>query len=342
MKRPPARRGQGGFTLVELMVAMLIGLVVVAAAAAALMVSRIGFTTVDAASQLRDNGRFAADLIQRIAVQTGFRDAYFAALTQSARPASITGFNNAKVELTNPLASSSNRNSSEAGYGSDVLILRYQAARLYPVSNPGGGANTQTDKSMIDCAGNAPAAVPDFTNANAPTTLITSIFSVDVDLNGEPSLICTYADPTTGAWTQEKLVQGVENFQVLYGVDTVTANIAPASNLPAPNVPLSYLRADQMVVPGDAAGTAANWQRVRALRIGMVMRAAPNTIQGGTPSTAPTFYPLGITPSSATGTPGSAFSSTDDPGTIFTPTADTRLREVLTFTVHLRNDQGAP
>ncbi len=34
--------------------------------------------------------------------------------------------------------------------------------------------------------------------------------------------------------------------------------------------------------------------------------------------------------------------ATNDPGTVFTPTADGRLRQVVTFTVHLRNNQREP
>ena len=57
---------QQGLTLVELMVAMAISLLITLAAVAALIVSRQGFTALDASSQLRDNGRFAADLLQRL------------------------------------------------------------------------------------------------------------------------------------------------------------------------------------------------------------------------------------------------------------------------------------
>jgi type IV pilus assembly protein PilW len=335
MTRPIVRRDVG-FTLVELLVAMAVGLVVVLAAVAALTVSRTGFTTVDSASQLRDSGRFAADMIQRIGVQTGFRDAFFAAAsTPVNRPPDISGFDNAKVNLANPLTTSTPRVATEAGYGSDVLILRYQAARLYPVAKPDGTPNTQADQGMIDCAGNAASTVPDFTVATAASARMASIFSVDLN-QGEPSLMCTSQDPTTGNWSSSPIVQGVENFQVLYGVDGVTAGAAPAAG-PAANVPLQYLRADQMVVTGDTAGTNANWERVRSLRIGMVLRSAPGSTQG---SSAKTFYPFGTTPSSAGGAAGSAFGSSADVNTIFSPTPDGRLRQVLTFTIHLRNNQG--
>lgn len=333
--RSSLRRSKG-LTLIELLVAMALGLLVVLAAVSALTVARTGFTTVDSASQLRDSARFAADMIQRIGVQTGFRDTFFAANTPVSRPPDISGYNNAKVDLANPLTSSTTRPATEAGLGSDVLILQYQAARLYPAAKPDGTPNTVADQSMIDCAGNAVTTVPDFTNATAASTRTASIFSVAVN-QGEPALMCTSRDPVTGNWSSAPIVQGVENFQVLYGVDGVTAGAAPAAGAASPNVPLSYLRADQMVVPGNAAGTAANWARVRALRIGMVLRSATASRQD---AASQTFYPFGNTPRSAGGSIGSAFGTVNDAGTIFTPTRDSRLRQVSTFTIHLRNVQG--
>ena len=73
-----AGRRTRGFTLIELMVSMVIGLLVVLAAVAALLVARNGFTATDAASQLRDNARFAVLALDRIGVQSGFKDVAFA------------------------------------------------------------------------------------------------------------------------------------------------------------------------------------------------------------------------------------------------------------------------
>jgi type IV pilus assembly protein PilW len=102
-------------------------------------------------------------------------------------------------------------------------------------------------------------------------------------------------------------------------------------------VPNAYLRADQMAVASNSAATNANWRRVRSVRIGMVLRSAQGAAQD---SQAQTFYPFGPTRSSATGSAGSAFASSNDVGTVFQPTPDGRLRQTLTFTIHLRNDQG--
>lgn len=327
------RRSQQGLTMVELLVAMVISTVIAIAAISALIVSRQGFTSVDASSQLRDNARFAIDLIQRLGVQAGFLDIEFAAkirptnnaLIEANPPPNVSGFNNSKADPTDPLNTAIARTSGSVGYGSDVLILRNQTSETFP----GSGVS---DRSMIDCAGNA--------SANLPTELATldnrviSVIHVDLGSDGEPSLRCTYLT-SAGTFATQPIVQGVENFQVLYGVDNVTAGTAPTGS--TDTVTDRYLRADQMVVSGNTVATNANWRRVRSLRIGMVIRGAVGSAQS---NTSQTYYPFGPAQSSSTAAIGSAMSSTNDLGTIFTPTPDNRMRQVVTFTVYLRNSQG--
>ena len=318
---------QSGFTLVELLVAMAISSVIAIAAVSALLVSRQGLATVDAASQLRDNARFATDLIQRLGVQTGYKDLIYITTNRltnvlgvavSPDP-DVAGFNNAIPSDSDPYNTVTARTTGTIGYGSDVLVLRYQASETFP----GSGVS---DKTMINCAGNPSAAIP----ANRDDRMV-SVLYVDIS-QGEPSLMCS-----TGPGTGQPIIQGVENFQVLYGVDNVTPNTAPAAGAANDSVADRYLRADQMVVASDPIGTNANWRRVRSVRIGMVIRGPVGSAQD---TTAQTLYPLGQAKDSAGGTVGSAMSSSNDPGTVFSPAADSRMRQVVTFTVHLRNEQG--
>ena len=99
-----------------------------------------------------------------------------------------------------------------------------------------------------------------------------------------------------------------------------------------------YRRDDPLTVGSDATSPAgdANGRRVGSLRIGLVLRSQPGS---AVDTTTQTLYPLGTTPGSASGATGSAFASTDDAGTVYTAPADRRLRQVVTFTVHLRNFQ---
>ena len=325
---------QHGLTLIELLVALVISSVIAIAAVSALIVSRQGFSTVDAASQLRDNSRFAVDLIQRLALQSGFKDIQYAATVRQAIStvalANITGYNDQKpdVSATDPSTSMLSWGTSEGGKGSDVLILRYQPSKLFADA-------TTTDKSMINCMGAAATFVP----LNRDDRM-TSILYINTSL-GEPSLMCSATTANNNTWpspaTGQPIISGVENMQILYGVESVTANAAPAANLADTSYPNLYLRADQMVVAGNANATNLNWQRVRSIRIGMVLRGPLGSAQGNVSST---LYPLGQAASSTGGAAGSAMSSTTDVGTVFVTPADTRLRQVVTFTVHLRNEQG--
>lgn len=327
------RSNQRGLTLIELLVSMVISLLITLAAVASLVISRQGFTTVDAASQLRDNSRFLQDIIQRLGVQTGFKDVISIPTSLGAPtvglidpPPYVFGINNSSRTKNNTWDEGTTRTSSSVGYGSDILVLRYQASKINNNSNLSDGA-------MIDCSGTASLAKPEDANDN-----LISILHVGISSDGEPSLMCSRSANGTAPYDTQPLIRGVENFQVLYGVDGIgpgntTVPIPVAS---ADSVPERFLRANQLTIASNEAATYANWQRVRSIRIGMVLRAPPNS---AIEQASQTYYPLGVTMGS--GSIGSAFAdSTNDAGTVFTPALDGRMRQTVTFTVHLRNYQG--
>lgn len=312
-----AARGQAGLTLVELMVALVLGLLITAAAVAALLVARRGFTTVDAGAQLRENVRFAASVIQRITVQAGFTNVSYGFFPVPGQEPPLFGVDNAQVTpgasaLAPPVFGSGNGIN-----GSDALVVRFFGANA--------SGTTTADGSMINCAG--VAEVQDLVelppDRPAPAT---SIFHIATSTSGEPTLACTYRDPSSRAWATVALVPGVESLQILYGVDGVTPGAAPAAGS-ADGVPERYVRASQLQVGANVAATADNWRRVRSIRIGMVVRGAPNSAVDRA-GTAQTLAVLG---------PG--FTSAADVGSSLVTTADGRLRQQLVFTVHLRNPQ---
>ena len=320
-----------GLTLVELLVAMILSLLVIGAAVMALLAGRRGAETVDIAGQLRDNGRFASELIQRLVVQTGFEDIRYAASPRavdkagyyalsgvditSFRP-NLQGYNNAVPSSTDPL------NGARAGGGSDVLILQYQSVKGNPFALD-GGANS-SDGSMIDCAGSAPS-----TSAAKRYDRIVSVLYVATDNQGEPSLMCMTRNDS-GIFSATPLIRGVESFQVLYGVDNVEANTAPTGDVST--VPNQYLRADQLQVTNlsteqeNENATNTNWRRVRSVRVGLVLRGSEGSAQNAENRI---YFPLG----------GENYSNVDDVGSRLAVN-DNRLRHVVTFTVLLRNCQS--
>ncbi|WP_440108294.1 PilW family protein [Acidovorax sp. BL-A-41-H1] len=319
---------QQGFTLVELLVAMTLGLLITLAASTALYVSRQGFFSVDAASQLRDNARYAQDIIQRLGVQAGFKNVFYmkggagaASGLDPNPPPHVFGINNRKRASTSAWDAGTTWGSTDAGVNSDILVLRAQVSTAAETS-------AASDGTMIDCLGVPPAAIP-----TSRDDRFISILHVQASSDGEPALMCSRG--TAAPFDVQPLVQGVETFQVLYGVDNVVPGTAPSGT--TDSIPERYLRADQLTVSGNDVATYANWRRVRSIRIGMVLRSKPGSAVD--PQTQ-VFYPLGTSKNSATGVIGSAFANaTNDPGTEFTAPADGRVRQALTFTVHLRNFQ---
>ncbi len=332
------RSRQTGLTLVELLVALTLGLLVTLAAVASLLIGRQGFTSVDQSSQLRENARFSASLIQRIVIQAGYeshRDGaasstwrYFCSGSglpcgdiDGDRNPGIVGFDNALVgSLALPAGLVSGNRSAGCGTvtdtscvnGSDILAVRYWG------DSRAGAADG--DGSMISCGG-APEV-----DGTVPAY---SIFHVARGASGEPTLACTYRD-STGDWQTVPLMQGVEGFQVLYGVDNLTPNTAPpaAGSTGFDDVPDRYLRASQLTVTGNANATMDNWRRVRSVRIGLLLRGGP----GSAIDSAATGQSYEVLGSGLT-------DATNDVGSSLTVSADGRLRQSLVFTVHLRNRQ---
>ena len=337
--RVNGRHRQAGLTLVELLVAVTLGLLVTLAAVASLLIGRQGFTSVDQSSQLRENARFAASLIQRIVIQAGYeshRDGtvasawrYFCSgsgqtcgdINGDKNPG-IIGFDNAVVSgVTLPTGLvSGNRSSGCSGItdtscvnGSDILVVRYWG-------DSRAGA-TVGDGSMINCSG---------ANELDGTVPAYSIFHIQRSASGEPTLACTYRD-STGAWQTVPVMQGVEGFQVLYGVDNVSPTAAPpAGETGLDGVPDRYLRASQLTVTGNTNATMDNWRRVRSVHIGLLLRGDPGSAVDRAASGR--FYDVlgpGLTDTD----------TTHDPLARLTVPADGRLRQSMIFTVHLRNRQ---
>ena len=333
------RSRQAGLTLIELLVAVTLGLLVTLAAVASLLIGRQGFTSVDQSSQLRENTRFAASLLQRIVIQAGYevhRDGtvdsswrYFCSGTglpcgdlNGDKNPGIVGFDNAVADgVTLPTGLVSDNRPTAATNcggvtdtscvnGSDVLVVRY-----WGDSRAGAAVG---DGSMINCSG------ANELDGNVPAY---SIFHVRRSASGEPTLACTYRD-STSAWQTVPLMQGVEGFQVLYGVDNVTPGAAPPTGSTGTDkVPDRYLRASQLTVAGNTNATMDNWRRVRSVHIGLLVRGDLNSAIDRA-ATNQTYAVL-----------GNGFTSDSDTLSNLQVPADGRLRQSMVFTVYLHNPQ---
>lgn len=338
---PNTGRKQRGLTLIELLVALGLGLLVVVIAATALLLGQQGYRSVDATTQLRDKERFAADLLARVIIQAGYQDLGTAnvSLRSTAKllgndpEPDVYGWNNAVYKAPDDLILSEstkitngNRpgsctvNDTSCKNGSDVLVVRYQGV-TNPPDYPIVADRNKADNTMINCKGEGEAGL---TNGDLNDRAV-SVFHVTRGTNGEPSLSCSYYNFATGLWVASApMIEGVESFQVLFGTDGVSPALAPSATAVQDTVAERWLRADQLTVAGNIAATRENWRRVRAVRVGLVMRGPAGSVQQA--------YPKPFTPL------GPMYASNNDTGSSLTVAADGRLRLQSTFTVHLRND----
>jgi type IV pilus assembly protein PilW len=131
-------------------------------------------------------------------------------------------------------------------------------------------------------------------------------YYIDTGASGEPALFRLSASPGS---LPEELIEGVENMQVLYGIDTDKTS---ATDITFDGVANRYVTADQVNLADD---------NVVSARISLLLRS------GAVKETAVTP----VNPFKLTGT--TAASSTR----VTTTTADRSLRKVFTVTVKVRN-----
>lgn len=335
---PLRARRQRGLTLIEMLVALTIGLIVAIAAVSTLIAGRTGFSTVDNTSQLVDRERFALDMLSKVIGQAGYEDLSANPLVTRAiakklggdPEPDLFGWNDAFYTAPDDLLITASTKIADANRdtkcgsvsdttcknGSDILLVRFQGANKPPPNA------TVADGTIINCRGESEPAL---SGTNLDSRAVNVLYVGRDASTGEPNLYCAYYDQAGAAWVAgQPLVEGVETFQVLYGTDNVNPGVAPPVAL-GDTIVDRWLRADQLKVPANDIATRENFRRVRAVRIGMVLRGPPGSAQT---RVAASLAPLG----------SPTYVLAADKGSQLDVTADGRLRRVVNFTVHLRND----
>jgi len=297
---------QTGLSLIELMIALALGMGVALASLALLNAAKSSYVAVSDGALVQDTGRYAIDVLSRAIRQANFvpyDHPVFAdsiSLDMTLLPPGITGLDNARLgsrtaALTAPVSNIANDNS-------DVLAIRYF----------GSGAGNKADGSILNCAGFAVAAPANAaaiaTPAAADDERGWSIFYVAADSSDEPELRCKYVTKNDG-WSSTAIARGVEAFQVLYGVgDGVDHHVdGPVAQ---------YRNASQM--------TARQWRQVVAVRIAMLVRGEQNSGNDAPAAVYELFGP--------------AYRNNLDPGTTVTEFKQPhRMRRLFQATVRLRN-----
>lgn len=296
----PFRRRQSGMSLIELMIAMALGMGVALASLALLQAAAASYVAVNDNALVQDTGRYALDILAHAIRQANYipydSPAFMASpafdLTQLSP--GVEGIDNSRLSshtagLLAPRANTDN-------HGSDVLALRYF------------GSGDEADGSILNCAGFAVAAPVSpamvATAASAEAERHWSIFYVAADSTGEPELRCKYRTKNDG-WHSTAIARGVEAFQVLYGIgDTAGGPVT------------QYRNAARM--------SASAWRQVVAVRIAVLVRGTQRSSDGAADQVYHLFGP--------------GYRDSLDPGvTISASRLPDRIRKQFQITVQLRN-----
>ena len=174
-----------GFSLIEMMVSMAIGMVLMVAVAQLFYGNRQTAAAQEQAARMQETARFAIQILQREIRMAGMKRTESTGTFSVASPM-ITG--------TNATAGAPN--------GSDEVTVRFWGSD--------NGAGTAADNGVVDCIGNSVRL----------NQLVIDRFHIANNASGEPSLFCQNTNPATGVVTDNELVPGVESMQMLVGVDT--------------------------------------------------------------------------------------------------------------------------
>lgn len=251
---------QAGMTIVELMVAITVGLLVVLVATSLLLSIKTSYIVQDEGARLQETGRYAIESITRAVRQAGYEnwntDAT-AILGTSEMSANISGLDASSLKekligIDAPLQKSVN--------GSDVLAIRFI----------GSGTGANGDGTLLNCAGFGVAESTDLEAGRG-----WSIFYAATDKSGEPELRCKYFGKTS--WNTESIARGIESFQVLYGIDT------DADGLPNQFSTATSINDMDKLLPLEGPNAAVRnidrnrktfWKKVVVIKIAILVRSA--------------------------------------------------------------------
>jgi type IV pilus assembly protein PilW len=334
-------RGQQGLTLVEIMVAVTLGLILTAGLIQVFVSNKQAYRVQEGVARMQENGRFAIDFITRDVRGAGFLGC--AGNTTTV----VNTLNNASsyiwdfdlaiqgAEATSATAWTPALDASiiSAQGGRDVVTLRRAlgdpvAVTKHPGGDPPGSADIQvastqglSDFDIVMVTDCSDAAVFQITNVNIANNIVhnTGVGSpgnatkaLGKEYTGTAEIVrlstITYYIRSTGTalnrpalWRQvgaaaaEELVEGVEDMQIRYGVDTDGDRVAN-----------QYLQANAV----------ADFNNVVSVRLDLLLQ----TIEDNLTNAPPRYTYNGLT----------------CPGDVGCPT-DRRYRQVFGATIGLRN-----
>lgn len=335
-KSPLILRKQSGMTLIEIMVAMLLGVFLIAGLLQFFLGSRQTYRLSDGQSRLQENGRFALELLSHDIRLAGYIGCSTVSTVATTNPviiannplvapvahagivavvaaSTITGGNGNAGSFTSPDPALSATLDTDVIQGTDAITVQfgescggYTTATKNDVADPTGiipathtcgtitpgtGATYSTIGTPLviadcntahvfrasagtsqnkDAAGTATSALGKSYAAGSEVLLFRSYtYFIRMGASGNQPALWRFDNnkPLSGSTNPEELIEGIENMQLTYGIDT-DADGSANQYLPAP--------------------TAAQWPNAVSVRVVLTARSIENNLMS-TDNTARPF-----------------------------------------------------
>lgn len=275
LSRIAVRPRQAGLTLIELMVAMAIGLFLVLGTVAVYTQSKSSYRVSDGQARLQENLRFALDLMEpdiRLARFWGRHNepalvtvpgGINVSCAGANATAMATAFNlviNAVDESVGYAAGVPCPPPSGARADSDVLIVRHASAQQ--TAPAAGRLQVRSDLGLAQLFNNG--ANPGGFGPNAQThDLVVNVYYVanGSDLDAQLPSLRRWTLDDNGNLVDEELIAGVENLQVQFGVDETGAGSVTR-----------YVDGDDPIITPGAPGFLPNAE-ILAVRLWLLVRS---------------------------------------------------------------------
>lgn len=268
-----------GFTLIEMMIALALGLVILAASLAVYTASSRGSQISQAETQLNEDGILALNLIQQQIKQAG----YSSQVISSNGALNMGNYRGVAVRgcdfgFTDSGAAFDDLACAASGSGGSAIAIRYEAttdntvptSASLPTNCLGNGINVITPSDVS----------PPPTGGAGMYALADNRYLVDSS-DSQPMLTCRGAEKngtTNIIGTSQPLLVNVESMQILYGVAKLpSAELAPTHD-PLRHQIVGYKTAaaiDALTNSGTfpSDNTLDRWGRVLSARVCLVMRS---------------------------------------------------------------------
>ena len=212
------------------------------------------------------------------------------------------------IELTSPYNTGAQLFVGDSGSslveGSVLMVTDCSQASIFQLTNlqaTGGGYNVVHSSAGGYTPGNStPIMSNSYAEGAQVAALVTSAYYIKDNASGIPALYRSTLSSTAGATSllsEQELVEGVEDMQILYGVDT-DSDANKVANI---------------YYPASTVDTTSNWDNVVNIRVSLLLR----TIENNVASTEINYF----------------YNGSDNTPT----TGDKRLRRVFTTTINIRN-----